>query len=183
MARSATTDADCFREFLERPQLEPLAFKDITKSNFCGTLIAGDPYRHLVAKHFREYPVLYIDLKVNCSVYTHKMCTEQSKDVLGHTYEEMMASFDELILQELNARGDLFRDGILDLRYQEWYQDVTKNPALLRENFFQMLSEALQAAYDQPVFVLIDEYDTPMHCAIENGYARTVWPLVPLFSE
>lgn len=143
------------REFLQRPQLEPLSDRDITKSRFNKTLITQDPYRDLVAKHFQQYPVLYVDLK----------------DVFGATYEEMLTTFDEGISIQLLKRIDLFQDGIVGKKYIQFYWNFQQEPHKWRKVALQMLSEALQDAYKENVVVLLDEYDGPMHSAIEHGYA------------
>jgi hypothetical protein len=168
-----------FREFLERPQREPLSIRDITKSTFNKTLITQDPYQHLVAEHFQQYPVLYVDLKVNCRVDTHEECADRSKLVQGATYEEMLISFDEMIREEFFKRTALFRDGIVDEAYIEMYRHITHEPHNWRRIALRILSEALQIAYKQSVVVLIDEYDAPMHSAMENGYADLVRVFVP----
>jgi hypothetical protein len=80
-----TTYRRCFRAFLERPQQEPLASKDIKKSTFRRTMIAEDTHRDLVTKHFQQYPVLYLDLKVGCIVYMHNPFAKGSKNVQGAT--------------------------------------------------------------------------------------------------
>ena len=91
-------DTICFREFLERPQQAPLAIKNIAESKFNATLIAGNPYRQLVTRHFEQYPVLYMDLKVNYIVYMPEMRAEQSKNVQGSTYEAMLKVLTESFL-------------------------------------------------------------------------------------
>ena len=56
-------DAEPFREFLQRPRQRVPSTRDITTSQFAGTAITD--CNDLVSKHFQQYPVLYIDLKVN----------------------------------------------------------------------------------------------------------------------
>jgi len=169
------TDTICFREFLECPQQVP---QNIAESKFNVTLIAGNPYRELVTRHFEQYPVLYMDLKVNCIVYMPELRAEQSKNVQGFTFEGMLKSFDRVLYKELRKRAGLFRDSTLDPLYTRWYELVSKDPKPQRETAFKTLSEALRVAYNRRVVVLIDEYDSPMHCAIENGYADLVWSFV-----
>ena len=63
------TDAEPFKDFLQRPpKSDPST--DITTSQFAGMAITD--HGKLVSKHFRRYPVLYIDLKVNWLVSTSK---------------------------------------------------------------------------------------------------------------
>jgi hypothetical protein len=51
---------------------------------------------------------------------------------------------------------------------------VRRDPQKRRNTALTRLSEALKIAYDRDVIVLIDEYDAPIHSAIENGYADLV---------
>ena len=82
----------------------------------------------------------------------------------------MLKSFDKLVVEKLRARrGEL--DGTLE-------QDFLKHPELYRKRIFKRLSEELQIAYNEDVIVLIDEYDSPMHVAIENNYANSVWHFI-----
>ena len=60
---SSFADAEPFREFLQRPLKRGPSTGDITTSPFAGMAITD--YAELVSKHFRQYPVLHIDLKVN----------------------------------------------------------------------------------------------------------------------
>jgi hypothetical protein len=88
----------------------------------------------------------------------------------------MLTSFDELIREQFLK---LVRDGIIDEGHIKLYQPITQEPLNWRRIALKILSEALQIAYKQSVVVLIDEYDTPMHSAIENGYADLVRVFVP----
>jgi Fe-S cluster biosynthesis and repair protein YggX len=79
----------------------------------------------------------------------------------------MLNSFDGLVVYELGKRRRLL-DGTFEQEYIQY-------PELYRNRAFQTLSEKLWTAYGQRVIVLIDEYNSPMHVAIENGYANSVW--------
>ena len=67
---SAFADAEPFREFLQRPLKRGPSTGDITTSQFAGTAITD--HGKLVSKHFRQYPVLYVDFKVNWLVSVSK---------------------------------------------------------------------------------------------------------------
>ena len=60
---SVFANAEPFREFLQRPLQRGPSTRDITTSQFAGMAITD--HSDLVSKHFQQYPVLYIDLKVN----------------------------------------------------------------------------------------------------------------------
>jgi hypothetical protein len=62
---SVLTDVRCVRAFLERPlQTDPHYFTNVD-AWFEGTAITDKSHNELWKTHFRQYPVLYIDLKVN----------------------------------------------------------------------------------------------------------------------
>ena len=54
---------------------------------------------------------------------------------------------------------------------------------VMRRDALNILSWELQRVYQKPVVVLIDEYDSPMHSAIEHGYAALVRPFILLYGS
>src|SRR5277367_908410 len=103
-----------------------------------------------------------------------KFVLKQSKDIKGLTYEEMLDDFDISIRALLLERKYLFREGVIGQDHIYWYEDVLQHPRRWRTKALQYLLKALKSAYKQDVVVLIDEYDAPMHSAIENGYVKEV---------
>jgi hypothetical protein len=87
----------------------------------------------------------------------------------------MLDSFDGLVVYELGKRR-----GLLDGTFEH---DYIQHPEIHRSKAFQTLSEKLRTAYGQRVIVLIDEYDSPMHVAIENDYANSVRSFIPHLSK
>jgi hypothetical protein len=83
----------------------------------------------------------------------------------------MLNSFDHLAVKEIRARSCFLGNNL--------EQDYLLYPGFHRNRIFQTLSELLRIAYNQRVIVLIDEYDSPMHVAIENGYGNSVWSFIP----
>ncbi|KAF8326436.1 hypothetical protein F5887DRAFT_1084531 [Amanita rubescens] len=148
---SAFADAEPFREFLQRPLKHDPSTPDITTSQFAGMAITD--HGELVSKYFRQYPVLYIDLK----------------EVQGPTFEAMLSSFDMMVREII---GSLCSPNS-DLVDQNFCKEL-RGPGALeqrRGNALKILSRELLRVYQQDVVVLIDEYDLPMHSAIEHGYA------------
>ncbi|KAF5383030.1 hypothetical protein D9615_004908 [Tricholomella constricta] len=146
------------REFLQRPELERLSFSsgDIGDSVFAGTFISEEKHQNLVREHFHQYPVLHLDFK----------------DINGSTYEQMLTSFHEMVLYLIDdPLSHIFVKGVLDRRFMEWREKIERGGEPRLEKALQTLSEALYDAYKQRVVVLCDEYDSPMHNAIEGGYA------------
>ena len=50
-----------------------------------------------------------------------------------------------------------------------------------RTDALNILSWELRRVYQKPVVVLVDEYDSPMHSAIEHGYAALVRSFILLY--
>jgi hypothetical protein len=159
---------------MRRPLQRGQSSGDITTSQFAGTAITG--YGDLVSKHFRQYPVLYIDLKVNWLVsVSNRGRSYQFKDVHGTTYEEMLILFDAMVLEIIGSLCNPYSDLGDDQFCMELRRDGALQPR--RTNALMILTWELWRVYQKPVVVLIDEYDSPMHSAIEHGYA----PLVRFF--
>jgi hypothetical protein len=105
-----------------------------------------------------------------------KKGADQRQDVHGVTFEALLASFDSMIDSMIEHLTNPF-DGIVDPAFIDWCRRLC-NPQTLhlkRGRALRLISIALQKIYNQAVVILIDEYDSPIHTAIENGYA----PLVP----
>jgi hypothetical protein len=50
-----------------------------------------------------------------------------------------------------------------------------------RDSALMIISQELRRVYDRPVVVLIDDYDSPMHCAIEHGFSSDVRSFILLY--
>ncbi|KAF8909711.1 hypothetical protein CPB84DRAFT_1438611 [Gymnopilus junonius] len=138
------------REFLQHPLKRGPSTGDITTSQFAGTAITD--YCELVSEHFRQYPVLYIDLK----------------DVHGTTFEEMMISFDTIVLDLIGRLCTPYSDLVDENFCKELC--VPGGLERRRRSALKIITRELQRVYQKDVVVLIDEYDSPMHSAIEHGY-------------
>jgi hypothetical protein len=108
-----------------------------------------------------------------------KKGADQYQDVHGVTFEGLLTSFDLMIVQMLDLLSHPF-NGITDGDFIDWCRWLSEpqNLQVRRGRALQSISVTLRRFYDQPIVVLIDEYDSPMHTAIENGYAPLVLPLV-----
>ena len=67
---SVFADAGLFREFLQRPLKREQGPGDINDGPFAKTAIAQ--CNDFVSEHFQQYPVLYVNLKVNWIVFVLK---------------------------------------------------------------------------------------------------------------
>ena len=99
------------------------------------------------------------------------MYTQRFKDVRGTTYEQMLARFDMAVIEILE---DLIRSsgGIMNESLVNFHTTLCQPGAMQgrRDRVLKTVSRYLQEIYEKPVVVLIDEYDSPMHSAIEHGY-------------
>lgn len=115
---------------------------------FRGLLIeeAGEP----VWKHFRRYPTVFITLK-------------SLKPQTPQEWQQLIAlKLSELFMAHLPV---LERDGLLNDREKVTLDQLTRGTAdkFVTQRSLFYLTEWLHRAYGEPVMMLIDEYDTPVH--------------------
>lgn len=69
------------REFLQQPlKSGPISGdQNINNSQFANTAITG--HTNFILKHFQQYPILYIDLKVDSLVFISKACQTYCNDL------------------------------------------------------------------------------------------------------
>ena len=84
----------------------------------------------------------------------------------------MLDVFDQMVLETLDALSHPYSDLMSDqfcasLRGPGALQDM-------RTHTLAMISHELARVYEKDVVVLIDEYDTPMHSALEHNYTDVV---------
>ena len=131
-----------------------------------------------------KYPVLYINLKVSLFVSVSRGCADLYQDVQGETFDALLASFDKMIVKMVGKLLNPY-NGISDRIFVDWCRSSfdPQNLPNNRDAALEILSTALWTIYDQHVIVLIDEYDSPMHCAINYGYATKVpaFVTIPFF--
>jgi hypothetical protein len=91
----------------------------------------------------------------------------------------MLARFDQRILTILENLSEPYSE----LKEDTFCKKLRAPGALQtrRETALMTISWELQRAYKRPVVVLIDEYDTPMHWAMEYGFASEVRSFILLY--
>jgi hypothetical protein len=84
----------------------------------------------------------------------------------------MLTRFDEMVLGILTRLSTPYSD----LTADEFCKTLRAPGALQerREMALMIISRELRRVYGRPAVVLIDEYDSPMHCAIENDFSSPV---------
>jgi hypothetical protein len=94
------------------------------------------------------------------------------KEVTATDYQDMTAAFDQKVLQIL---GDLSHP-YSDLMQDTFCTNLRGPGALQARNRHALttISRELKRVYEKSVVVLIDEYDAPMHSALEHDCAAHV---------
>ena len=91
----------------------------------------------------------------------------------------MLIYFDAKVLEILGSLSNPYSD-LMD----NDFCTKLRGPGALqarRSNALKILSRELRRVYQKPVVVLVDEYDSPMHSAIEHGYAALVRSFILLY--
>jgi len=95
----------------------------------------------------------------------------------------MLAMFDEMVILILENLSNPY-DGLTDKNFLDFYKEL-RQPGFMQDRrgrVLEAISRNLQRVYRKPVVVLIDEYDSPMHSAIEYyGYATLVCSFILLY--
>jgi len=120
---------------------------------FAGLEVTRDPE---TMKHFQKYPVVFISFK----------------DVKGKTFASAMKAIREQIVTACCDHIYLFDSGNVEDTLRRRLEVVRSgNPDSDELAFsFKWLSRALFEYHKQPVVILIDEYDTPMHAGYRHDY-------------
>jgi hypothetical protein len=139
------------RSFFEKREedLWPL-FADLSIAS------AGEPYR----KHFQRYPVIHITFK----------------GVKHDRFEDCWGAIRLKIERLFSEHERVIDSGRLDAREVADYRavlDGTAGPALYHSALID-LSAILHRVHGQPVVILIDEYDEPIHAGHVHGYSAPI---------
>jgi hypothetical protein len=91
----------------------------------------------------------------------------------------MLASFEVQIVNVLEKLTNPYTE----LMERDFCKELRRPGALQerKKNALMVISRELRRVYKKPVVVLIDEYDSPMHSAMEHGYAASVRPILLLY--
>ncbi len=149
-----TLNLSMLRYFLEapRPTLDTQGSPSISYQYlFDNLLVSKHPE---IMAHQGQYPVIFISLK------------EIKKD----SYANAMKAI-SLLIQELFFSHQSLREA-LPSPYQDRFDRLINLSASEEElsKSLHFLSQILENAYQQKVWILIDEYDTPLHAAWEYDF-------------
>jgi hypothetical protein len=117
---------------------------------------AGASYR----EHFQRYPVIHVTFK----------------GVKAERFEDAWAAIRETITKLFDAHRSVLDDGVLsDTEAQAYRQILDRSaPRVLYQHALLDLSRYLHRHHGEPVVLLIDEYDEPIHAGYVHGYAPEI---------
>jgi len=107
-------------------------------------------------EHFQRYPVVFLTFK-DVKLRAWEPCFESIRDLISGAYARHRYLLDEGGLDDLD--GEAFR-AVLERR---------ASPVRLMGSLRQ-LCRLLHAHHGEPVVLLVDEYDTPIHAGYVHGY-------------
>jgi len=102
------------------------------------------------------------------------------KDAKQDDWEQCQAHIADLVSEQYRAHFHRFEGLKLNAREREKIEALTEgraDPATLNRSILT-LSELLNRAMEQPVVILLDEYDTPIHQGFSKGYLEQILGLM-----
>ena len=115
-----------------------------------------------ISKHSRyreymgQYPVIHLSFK----------------DVKKSNHEDCMALIKDMLSDEFRRHQYLQNSDMLDNADQEYFIRMLQRKSTDQdcEQSIKHLSAWLKRAYGKPVYILLDEYDTPLHAAYADNF-------------
>lgn len=107
--------------------------------------------------HFQKYPVIFVSFK-DCKGKSWRVCWNLIREAL--------------CFMLLEHQAILSSQHLLDQKTIYWLDAALKNQLEPEEWSWTLkwLSQALATLHGAPVVILMDEYDTPIHNALEHGF-------------
>jgi hypothetical protein len=137
-------------------------FLDITQADenrelFKGLAIENDP---AFEKHFGKYPVIYLSFK----------------DLKSLTFQDVLKKIAELVSQVFQEHDYVTDSNYLDKKDIDDYLLIRseKAPVTKLESSLKTLSKCLFKYWKTEPYILIDEYDTPIHTAYHNSSPKEI---------
>ena len=121
---------------------------------------------------------LFKDLKIT----THPRCAEfmgqhpvihlSFKSVKINTFESCIRLLKKSLIAECERHSYILNFDFMTPKNKEYYNSILSGEAPDDEytSIIADLSSWLHQAYGKPVYILLDEYDTPLHSAYSNNY-------------
>ena len=120
---------------------------------FNGMSITEHPRCH---EYMGQYPVIHLSFK----------------NVKKSNHEDCMALIKDMLSDEFRRHQYLQNSGMLDDGDQEYFIRMLQRKGTDQdcEQSIKHLSAWLRRAYGKPVYILLDEYDTPLHAAYADNF-------------
>lgn len=120
---------------------------------FEGMSISSHPQ---CGKYMGQYPVIHISFK----------------DAKETTHENCMVLIKNMLSNEFRRHQYIQSSGLLDEVDQKYFIKILQRKGTDQDcgQSIKYLSAWLVRAYNKPVYILLDEYDTPLHAAYTNGF-------------
>ena len=120
---------------------------------FNGMSISKHPRYH---EYMGQYPVIHLSFK----------------DVKNSNYEDCMALIKDMLSDEFRRHQYLQNSNMLDDVDQEYFVRMLQRKGTDQDcaQSIKHLSSWLHHAYGKPVYILLDEYDTPLHAAYTDKF-------------
>ncbi len=120
---------------------------------FNGMSIAEHPRCH---EYMGQYPVIHLSFK----------------DAKGSSYTECMGIIRKMLSNEYRRHQYLWNSGILEDRERIKFENFLYDEGTDQDcaQSIEYLSAWLKRAYGKPVYILLDEYDTPLHAAYTDKF-------------
>lgn len=147
-----TFNITTLKDFLERPASPERA--EQIRTCFEGSKIWDVPSAR---RHFQQYPVLHFSFRA-CKAAAWAGTWHHIRQELSKMFEKHRLLLDVA--------------GALSPGQAQWFRRGLEQ-SLSSDDFslmLEILSQALFRLSGMPVVILIDEYDTPIHAALEHGY-------------
>ncbi len=111
---------------------------------------------NIFKEHLGRYPVIFFTFK----------------DMKELSWESLQRGLTNLIRDEYLRHKAITGSDILSESEKKYFVSILNNEAEFRDyaDALRYLSDFLQRFHDQPVVILIDEYDTPVQAGYQNGY-------------
>ena len=122
-------------------------------SLFNGMSISKHPRCH---EYMGQYPVIHLSFK----------------DAKGSSHTECMGIIRKMLSNEYRRHQYLWNSGILEDRERIEFEKFLYNEGTDQDcaQSIEYLSAWLKRAYGKPVYILLDEYDTPLHAAYADNF-------------
>lgn len=122
-------------------------------------------------QHQGQYPVIFLSLKDIHPFLSSSEMTLPQAERGGIACDRVMLNIKGLMQKLYRKHIELFDSGKLDLFYEEKFKEYvngTINTEGLKDSI-AFLSECMHKAHNKKVIILIDEYDSPLTKAYEQG--------------